>query len=165
METVGWFKPFITHELNYNAKASFPSTQTSTPNLTTQKHEYHDRSQLLRSANNIEVQRSKFNPNGPKPLTYYFDDSILKPIDGFHPGDPFLIVSVDQQIMHDHSDITNKVLINFIREYIQFCQVDLKRSFKITPGFTCLRPERASANRQGGFSLVRAMDDATADQP
>ena len=37
-----------------------------------------------------------------------------------------MIVSSDRQIMNGHSDITNRVLINFIREYIQFCQVDSK---------------------------------------
>lgn len=124
LETVGWFKPFITHELDYNPKASFPSTQAGTFNPTTREHEHRDRSELLGSVNNVKAQRSKWHPNGPAPQTYYFDDSILKPLDGFHPGDPFLIVSVDQQIMHDHSDITNKLLINFIREYIQFCQTD-----------------------------------------
>jgi hypothetical protein len=126
LETAGWFKPFVTHELIYSAQAAFPTTQTSTLNRTTQKHEYHTRSRLTQSVDNLKAQRGKWRANAPTPQTYYFDDSILKPIDGFRAGDPFLIVSVDRQIMNDHNDITNPVLINFIREYIQFSQVDPK---------------------------------------
>jgi len=123
LETVGWFKPFITHELDYSPKASFPSTQAASTAATQGRP---DRLALLASVNNVKAQRSRWHPNGPAPQTYHFDESILKPIDGFHPGNPFLIVSVDQQIMYDHNDITNQRLINFIREYIQFCQIDSK---------------------------------------
>jgi len=39
-------------------------------------------------------------------------------------GDPFLIVSVDKKIMKDHDDIANPVIINFLGEFILFCQSD-----------------------------------------
>jgi hypothetical protein len=32
-----------------------------------------------------------------------------------------VVVSVDKQIMKDHDDIGNPVLINFLQEYIPFC--------------------------------------------
>jgi len=124
LESVGWFKPFVTHELTYSAKALFATTQATTLNPATRKPEYHSRSQLKQSVDNLKAERGKWHPNAATPQTYYFDDSILKPMKGFRPGDPFLIVSVDPQIMHDHNDITNPVLINFLREYIQFSQVD-----------------------------------------
>jgi Alpha/beta hydrolase of unknown function (DUF900) len=126
LETAGWFKPFVNHELDYDQNASVATTRASTFNAQTQKHEYHDHSAMVQSVNNIEIQRGKWNPSHTTAQTYYFDDTVLKPIDDYHPGDPFMIVSVDPRIMRDHSDITNKVLINFLREYIQFCQVDSK---------------------------------------
>ncbi len=125
-ETVGWYKPFLTHDLEYKTPASPADMQTSTLNPTTHKHEFHNRTQLMLSLNNVKAQRAKWNPNGPAARTYTFDDTVLKPIASFHPGDPFLIVSVDPHIMADHSDIANPVLINFIREYVQFCQIDAK---------------------------------------
>jgi hypothetical protein len=126
LKTVGWFKPFVTHTLTYDATSSLPNGRISTFTSTTERHEYHTLNRLIESTKNIELQRSKWHPNAPTPQTYYFDDSTLKPIDGFKPGTPFLIVSVDRRIMRDHGDITNKVLINFIREYIQFCKIDPK---------------------------------------
>jgi len=134
LEAVGWYEPFLTHHLIYDAKdpsktpaVTQPTTApVSTFNLTTQQHEFHSREKLQKSVANAKAQRSRWNPRAVSPKTYPFDDTTLQPLDRFHPGDPFLIVSVDKQIMADHSDITNKVLINFIREYIQFCQVDAK---------------------------------------
>jgi alpha/beta hydrolase family protein DUF900 len=130
LQTIGWFKPFITHELIYNADASSPATQASTLDAVTHKHKFHDRKEMSRSVSNVKAQRDKWHPNGGTPQTYYFDDSILKPMDDFRPGDPFLTVLVDEQIMHDHTDIANPVLINFLREYIQFCRVDPKDRLK-----------------------------------
>ena len=128
LQTVGWFRPFLTHELDYVATARLPTTQSTTLNPATNKHEYHSPGGegLRRSVENVRAQRGKWHPNASKPQNYDFDDCVLKPLDGFQPGDPFLIVSTDRQIMNGHSDITNRVLINFIREYIQFCQVDSK---------------------------------------
>jgi hypothetical protein len=126
LETVGWFKPFVTHKLIYTAKSSIATTQTSTLNIATNTHEYHTFDKLLESSNHVKEERGKWHPNGPRAQTYTFDDTILQPNAGFHPGDPFLVVSVDQEVMYDHNDITNPVLINFLREYIQFCQVDSK---------------------------------------
>jgi hypothetical protein len=126
LQTVGWYKPFITHNLVYSTKASFSESQVSTFNAATQRHEFHAPQRLQQSVKNIHEQRGRWEPNAPQPKTYPFDDAVLKPLDSYRAGDPFLIVSVDKQIMKDHGDITNKVLINFLREYIQFCQPDVK---------------------------------------
>lgn len=123
-DAVGWFKPFITHDLVYNTNAEAQASGNSTLNLTTKKHELHSRDQLQASINNVYTQRTKWHPNNPTAATYYFDDSILKPRGNYRPGDPFLIVSVDKKIMKDHDDITNPVLINFLREFILFSQTN-----------------------------------------
>ena len=127
-DAVGWFKPFITHDLVYNTNAEAQASGNSTLNLTTKRHELHSRDQLQASINNVHTQRTKWHPNNPTAATYYFDDSILKPRAGYRPGDPFLIVSVDKKIMKDHSDITNPVLINFLREFILFSQTNPQHS-------------------------------------
>lgn len=124
LETVGWFKRFLNHDLEYNKDVSIPTTRTSTLNPASSKHEFHDPETMRLSVENIKAQRGKWHPNGAKAQTYYFDDSILKPIDDYRPGDPFFVVSVDTHIMKDHTDITNTKLINFIREYIQFCEIE-----------------------------------------
>jgi hypothetical protein len=126
-QAVGWYEPFVTHDLIYNTNAEALASGNSTLNPQTKQHELHRRpDQLLASINNVHVQRQKWHPNNTKAATYYFDDSILKPRANFRPGDPFLIVSVDKKIMKDHDDITNPVLINFLEEYILFCQSDLQ---------------------------------------
>jgi len=126
LETVGWFCQFVTHELDFKATASSPATQAGDQRLGGQTPDIESENELRRSINNVEIQRGKWHPNGPAPQTYTFDQTILRPVDDFHPGDPFLIVSVDPQIIRDHSDISNPVLIHFLREYIQFCRVDPK---------------------------------------
>jgi hypothetical protein len=118
----------ITHDLVYNTNAEAQASGNSTLNLTTKQHELHSRDQLQASINNVHTQRTKWHPNNPTAATYYFDDSILKPRAGYRPGDPFLIVSVDKKIMKDHSDITNPVLINFLREFILFSQTNPQHS-------------------------------------
>jgi hypothetical protein len=132
LQAVGWFKPFITHNLVYSPNASFSQAQVSTLNAATRQHEYHAPPRLEQSTRNVREQRGRWEPNASRPKTYPFDDSVLQPLDSYRPGDPFLIVSVDKQIMKDHSDITNKVLINFLREYIQFCQPDVL-DHRVTP--------------------------------
>ncbi len=122
IDAVGWFTPFITHNLVYDTNATDSTSQQTTFNPKTQKHELHSLDRLQLSIQNVHVQRQKWHPNAPRPVVYTFDDCKLEPVTTFRPGDPFLIVSVDTRIMKDHSDITNPVLINFLREFILFCQ-------------------------------------------
>jgi hypothetical protein len=125
-DAVGWFEPFVTHDLIYNTNAETLAGGNSTFNSTTKKHQLHGASQLLASINNVHAQRRKWHPNNPTAATYHFDDAILKPRGHYRPGDPFPIVSVDKKIMKDHDDIDNPVLINFLGEYILFCQTGLQ---------------------------------------
>ncbi len=121
---VGWFEPFVTHDLIYNTNAEALAGGNSTFNASKRKHELHGENKLRASANNVHAQRKNWHPNNPAAATYYFDDSILRPRGHYRPGDPFPIVAVDNKIMKDHDDIGNPVIINFLGEYILFCQSD-----------------------------------------
>lgn len=123
-QAVGWFHPNITHTLIYNTNSVLDPAGHSTFNAQTKKHQPHDPEKLRQSIQNVHAQRQKWHPNASTPQPYTFDDCILKPKSSFRPGDPFLVVSVDKKIMKDHDDIGNPVLINFLREYIQFCHSD-----------------------------------------
>jgi hypothetical protein len=123
-DAVGWFQPFVTHDLLYNTNAEALGSGNGTFNAATGKHELHGPEGLRRTIDNVHAQRAKWHPNNSTAATYYFDDSILMPGGNYRPGDPFPIVSVDKKIMKDHDDITNPVLINFLGEYILFCQSD-----------------------------------------
>jgi hypothetical protein len=121
-EAVGWYQPFVTHTLEYNKAAVLGgSAPHSTYNVAAKQHLLHNAEGLGESVKNVHEQRQKWVPNNTVPQTYEFDDCILKPRSTFRPGDPFLVVAVDKQIMKDHDDINNKVMVNFLREYIQFC--------------------------------------------
>jgi hypothetical protein len=122
LQTVGWFDPFITHRLIYDANVKAGKTGHSTLNPQTGTHQLHQEPGLRKSVENVGAQREKWHPNAPAPAVYSFDDCTLEPRGSFRPGDPFLIVSVDKKIMSGHDDITNPVLINFLREFIAFCQ-------------------------------------------
>lgn len=131
LDAVGWFEPFVTHDLIYNTNISAEALagRNSTFNPATKTHELHKPDQLRASIDNIREQRGKWHPNNPA-ATNYFDDSILAPRGNYRPGDPFPIVSVDKKIMKDHDDIANPVIINFLAEYILFCRTDPRESSK-----------------------------------
>jgi hypothetical protein len=116
LKTIGWFAPFITHRLDMNTPAG---TTQPVADLT-------DHGAMAASNENIKAQRSKWHPNGVVPQQYDFSYSrtVITPMPTYHPGDPFWIVSVDPQIMANHTDITNPNLIRFIVDYIQFCRPD-----------------------------------------
>jgi hypothetical protein len=118
-QTIGWFKPFITHRLDYDPEAQFPTTRNS---VATKQSLPEDAAFLRQSHEKIKDRRQEWVSESGPSLEYPFDKSVLKPVASFPARDPFLIVSVDRRIMDGHNDITNPVLLNFIREYIQFCQ-------------------------------------------
>ena len=122
-QAVGWYKSFVTHDLLYDTNAVATASDHCTWNKETKKHLLHSDSERLRaSLRNVHALRDQWKPNRPVPLTYSFDDCLLKPCSGYRAGDPMLVVSVDKQIMKDHDDIANPVMLNFLREYILFCQ-------------------------------------------
>jgi hypothetical protein len=127
IDAVGWFKPFITHDLDYKTNAVTAAAATSQVVATTGKlkpklHERHTDASLLESINNVHKQRIEWSRPKTVPSIYSFDDCKLNPRAGFKPGDPLLVVSVDKRIMKDHDDIVNPVMLNFLREFIQFCR-------------------------------------------
>ncbi len=105
LETIGWFGPFITHQLIYSA--ANPAAV-----------------EPLHSFDIVQGERAKWVPNSLTRQTYYLPNATLKPCDTYKPGNPFWIVSVDPQIMNGHSDIANPHLIKFLRDYIEFTRVD-----------------------------------------
>jgi hypothetical protein len=128
-EAVGWFTPFRTHRLVYDAdaKAVLPEAHTTLEvRQEKPKHELPGPAKLERSMRNVREQKGKWTPNSERPLEYSFDDCVLKPESTYREGDPILVVSVDKRIMKDHDDIDDKVLINFLREFIVFCQVPVR---------------------------------------
>jgi hypothetical protein len=40
---------------------------------------------------------------------------------------------VDKKIMKDHDDIDNPVMLNFLREYMQFCHPDHQERTNLIP--------------------------------
>jgi len=117
-KAVGWFKPFITHDLIYQPN---PATNSSTLNIATKTHELRRRERLPGTVENIAQERRVWRS---KPTTITFGDCLLRSNNNYRPYNPILVVSVDQKIMKDHSDIGNPVLINFLQEYIPFCDND-----------------------------------------
>lgn len=115
LDAVGWFKPFITHDLAYNRTGNISSDE-----------ELYDAGRLKDFHEDLKKERRKWVPGNHPPKCYRIGDCTLKPVSSFRPGDPFLVVSVDQKIMKNHTDIADRNLIDFIGQYIQFCQVDVQ---------------------------------------
>lgn len=128
-QTVGWFEPFITHELRYNTNAAEPlptspnvpaaSPSTSAP---TPIHELRGREKLPQTIDNIMLQRQNWRSLHKATVTSIpFGSCTLISKPTYQPRNPILVVAVDTKIMKDHDDIGNPVLINFLQEYIPFC--------------------------------------------
>jgi len=119
-ESVGWFEPFISHELAYNPNTE-ESLATSTTNTLTGKHQLRSKDKLPRVAENIVSQRRVWR-HAPAPgSTNVFGPCVLTSKPNYQPRSPVVVVSVAREIMKDHDDIGNPVLINFLQEYIPFC--------------------------------------------
>jgi hypothetical protein len=121
---VGWFKPFVTHDLYYNTNAQAMAAAGTTYNTNTSRYEFRNRGHWHDTLDNVKKLRRNWHPDNTNEVTYYFEDTILKPRHGYHNGDPVLVVSVDKHIMKDHDDIGNQVLINFLEEYVLFCRAN-----------------------------------------
>ena len=119
-ESVGWFAPFFTHELKYNPNTP-QAFATSTLNPLTGKHELRSRDKLPRVAENITSQRLVWRQSSAPGTTNVFGSCVLTSTPNYRPRNPIVVVSVDTKIMKDHDDIGNPILINFLQEYIPFC--------------------------------------------
>jgi hypothetical protein len=122
-EAVGWFSPFVTHDLWYKPATNSFYELLRTNHITSQREwSRHPEAQKSMSAtfHNIEDQRAfwKHHPTN----TFSFNTANLVPRKNYTNGYPFLVVSVDKKIMSGHDDISNTNLISFLEEYIIFCQ-------------------------------------------
>ena len=120
LSSVGWYQPFLTHELRFMPDT--PAAQAaSTVNPTSGKHELRSRDKLPGVAENIMAQRKKWRSASEPGTTNTFGSCVMISTPHYKPRDPIVVVSVDKAIMKDHDDIGNPVLINFLQEYIPFC--------------------------------------------
>ena len=85
-----------------------------------------DPARLRASAENLKQLRHQWKRDNAAetavatPRDFTFDDCRLAPRKNYKAGDPFLVVSVDKEIIRDHNDIAEPVFINFLREFIAF---------------------------------------------
>jgi hypothetical protein len=127
---IGWFQPFITHQLIYDAdkKAQEPGN-TTTRNAQTGQHAAlewaEEETRLHRSHENIYRQRKRWDNAVHEPLSYPFDECELRPEGKYVHGNPIMIVSVDKRIMKDHDDFANPIMLNFLREFFEFSRRDV----------------------------------------
>lgn len=118
--SVGWFEPFGTHELRYDTNAT-PSASGKRPDAAAPTHELRTADKLPSAADNILVQRRLWRLASAQATTNVFGNCILISKPNYRPRNPIVVVSVGTEIMKDHDDIGNPVLINFLQEYIPFC--------------------------------------------
>ena len=123
-EAVGWFTPFVTHALDYKPNAEAIAEGIIVPKKKPKQVEPLTTAQIKEDVGNVQTQRNKWRRNQKEKVVepYYFRNSVLRPMKNYKAGDPILVVSVDKKIMKDHGDIGNQVLMNFLGEYILFCQ-------------------------------------------
>jgi hypothetical protein len=115
--SVGWFDPIITHQLKYDPIPATPDAD-NTNNAPTPKLDLRAPSKLPQVADNIALQRQLWRSDSP---TNRFGSCVMTSTPRFRAREPIVVVSVDKNIMKDHDDIGNPVLINFLQEYIPFC--------------------------------------------
>jgi hypothetical protein len=117
--SVGWFAPFITHDLDYNTNA-IADPSVSRPDAAAHHHELRTREKLPNAVENIIQQRKLWRSSATQ-NTNYFGNCILTSRSSYEPRNPIVVVSVSTEIIKDHDDIGNPTLINFLQEYIPFC--------------------------------------------
>jgi len=116
--TVGWFQPFLTHELIYDTNAAAVLKPDGINDAMATKT-LRPAGQAGDAAANIKAQRKIWHEGTSE--TNVFGSCVLRSVKDYQAHNPILVVSVDTQIMKDHNDIANPVLINFLQEYIPFC--------------------------------------------
>jgi len=81
-DAVGWFEPFVTHDLIFDTKALTNGAGTFNP--TTKKYERHKPAQMRASMMRVEEQRKRWHSNDTNSITINFDESTLQPRVGNH---------------------------------------------------------------------------------
>ena len=108
-ETIGWYDTFVNYQLIYSQN-----------NLATGGDEGSKSFEIVQDA------RKQWEDKGQTPQPYILPNATLKPSGGsqkYQAHNPFLIVSVDPKMMDGHNDIDNCRLVQFLRDYIEFCRV------------------------------------------
>jgi Alpha/beta hydrolase of unknown function (DUF900) len=120
-EAVGWFQPFVTHDLNYEPLTnSFSEIFTNHPTrLHGQFRNSEAQKKFYAAFRKIREQRANWLNRLSNSIS--FNGADLVPRASYITRNPFLVVSVDKKIMADHDDISNTNLINFLEQYIFFC--------------------------------------------
>jgi hypothetical protein len=118
LQTAGWFAPFLTHELIYDTNAAAVLKPAGINDAMGTKT-LRPGAKAPDAAANIKVQRKIWRTGTSE--TNVFGNCVLKSVNDYRAHNPILVVSVDTKIMKDHDDIANPVLINFLQEYIPFC--------------------------------------------
>jgi hypothetical protein len=125
LETLGHDSDYITYDLNYTNYGPSSSASPIPGPLAAKSQSL----QLALGTNNLANSASTMVP-------YVFADSIggvnyaciLQPRTNapyaFKAGNPFLDVAVDKRIMNGHSDISNPVILNFLRDFILFTRTN-----------------------------------------
>jgi hypothetical protein len=119
-QSVGWFEPFITHDLNYEPTAAAPPTNAPA-GPSTEKPELRARERFSRAARNIIAQRRLWRLSSAQITTNMIGNCAMISRPNYRLRNPILVVSVDTAIMKDHDDIGNPRLIDFLQNYIPFC--------------------------------------------
>jgi hypothetical protein len=128
-KSVGWFSHFYTHELTYNPNTA-EAMATSTLNPSTGKHELRSRDKLPKVTQNIIFQRQNWRLSSEAGTTNVFGSCVLISRPNYRPPrNPIVVASVDKNIMKDHDDVGNPILINFLQEYIPFCDNEPTNQF------------------------------------
>jgi hypothetical protein len=135
LQTIGHDQEFLTYDLNYtNYGTTLPVAEKTFATETAQRETFIQNIESLRS----QWMTDSFvtNTGYARPISYVFSNSIgdtryaciLEPRTNgrfaHKPGNPFLNVAVDKQIMDGHNDITNPVMVKFLRDFILFTQTN-----------------------------------------
>ena len=134
LEAVGHDVEFINYDLGYVPLSASATNKVSEllANLALQPGKFRRQSMELQS---VLAENSVANrPEAMKPYVFKGEENglhyecLLQPrtnqLYAFKPRNPFLNVSVDKHIMDGHNDITNVVLLKFLRDFILFTRTN-----------------------------------------
>ena len=122
IKAVGWFEPFFTHQLVFDTHAA--TANDGKGNAASEKVQLRASGKLPETIKNITTQRHIWRTATAQVTTNVFGPCIMISSADYQPRNPIVVVTVDKRIMKDHDDIANPNLINFLQEYIPFCDND-----------------------------------------
>jgi hypothetical protein len=143
---VGHFERFITHDLVYDPAAQLEAPAPAVASTAgavkqaegTNPPVQRNAAMLHRSVKRVRDLREQWSPSAvkglkaepetpEKPATELtFDGCRLRPRPTYKRGDPFLVVSVDKQLIADHDSINGTIFLNFLGDFIQFSRKEAR---------------------------------------